>query len=309
MYKQIEIDNKKWNYLIYDDGRIYSLKTKKFLSPDTSSGYARYILCYNKQKKRVNAHTMVGLHFIPNPKKLPILNHKDGNILNNNISNLEWISYSDNVKNENRHKHEKIQQKFSEKDVLSEEWKLFRDGRYSISNIGRLKLTKENRILEGHINPITTYIRDNLTFFNGKKETIPRHRIVYEAFHPNENMIIINHIDGNKINNRLSNLENITQSENTKKAYTETKKKQTRKCKGINLKTNEEKIFFSISDAATFISCEESNIRNALNLHNRQGGGKSHGWQWFNLTNEEYSQILKSSETIENITKEKDFSE
>ena len=35
----------------------------------------------------------------------------------------------------------------------------------------------------------------------------------------------------------------------------------------------------------------------------------SHGYKWYNLTEEEYSQGLKSSETIESIIKEKDFNE
>lgn len=50
MYKQVIIDDKPCEYLIYDDGRLFSLKTKKFLSPDTSSGYARYLLCLKDKR-------------------------------------------------------------------------------------------------------------------------------------------------------------------------------------------------------------------------------------------------------------------
>jgi hypothetical protein len=38
------------------------------------------------------AHRLVAEAFIPNPNNLEIINHKDGNKLNNNIDNLEWVS-------------------------------------------------------------------------------------------------------------------------------------------------------------------------------------------------------------------------
>lgn len=309
MYKQVMIDGQPWNYLIYDDGRLYSMSTKKFLSPDTSTGYARYLLSKDKTKKRMNAHTLVAQAFIPNPNNLPIVNHIDKNRLNNNVTNLEWISYSDNVKKENCSKHEKIILSFTDEEIQNEKWVVFRDGQYSISDLGRLKNNVSGKILHGHVNPVLSYIRDELIFKDKHRETIPRHRIVWEGFHPDDKLDTINHIDGNRTNNRLSNLENITSSENLKKSYTETKVKATRKCMGINLITGEKKIFFSIADAARFLDCNESNIRAALNAGYGAGGRFSHEWQWFNLTEDEYNQALKSSETIESITEKKDLSE
>lgn len=303
MYKQIEIDGEKWNYLIYDDGTIYSLKNKKFLSPDTSSGYARYILRNNKKEKRVTGHMMVGLYFIPNPKKLPIIHHIDGNRLNNNVKNLEWISFSENVKKENKKKYPKISISYTEEELKEEVWKEFRDGKYQVSSLGRLKNTINNQIYEGHINPILGYIRDKIYFKNGTSQVFARHRMIYEAFNPHEKIDIINHKNGIKYDNRISNLENVSQSENTKKAYTETKKRKTCKCYGINNITKKKIFFFSISDAAKYIGCNESNIRRAV-LKN----GNSHGYKWFKLTEEEYN-LLEGSETIENIVKEKNFDE
>ena len=292
MFKQIEINGEKWNYLIYDDGRVYSLKMNKFLSPDFSSGYARYLLCKDKKHKRMTAHMLVGLHFIPNPNHLPIIHHKDNDRTNNKIENLEWISRSNNVKKENCKKYDKIVNVYTQEELKNEEWRPFRDGEYEVSSLGRLKNVFTGKILEGHINPILGYIRDTLIFKDKTRKIITRHHIVYEAFHPTETIQVINHIDGIRYNNRLNNLENVSQSENTKKAYIETFKKKTRKCRMKNLITHEEKRFFSIVDASKYIGCSEVIIRMAINRKK-----EAFNCIWEEITEEEYN-LMEGSETI-----------
>jgi len=59
-----------------------------------SQGY-----CYVQLKGKLRRlHRLIALRYIENPKGLPIVGHGDDNKLNNNIDNLQWISYSDNSK-------------------------------------------------------------------------------------------------------------------------------------------------------------------------------------------------------------------
>lgn len=47
--------------------------------------------------KNVLAHRAIATAFIPNPENKPCINHKDGNKGNNDLSNLEWVTYSENL--------------------------------------------------------------------------------------------------------------------------------------------------------------------------------------------------------------------
>ena len=63
------------------------------------------------------------------------------------------------------------------------------------------------------------YIRVEL-WRNGRGRKFSLHRLLAQAFVENlENKPQINHIDGNKLNNSIKNLEWCTQSENQKHAY------------------------------------------------------------------------------------------
>lgn len=102
------------------------------------------------------------------------------------------------------------------------------NGRYQVSNLGRVKsiITKGRyeynppkvSILSGTI-ARGGYKRVLLTK-NGKKTAESVHRLVAKAFIPNpENKPQINHIDGNKLNNCVDNLEWVTHQENQAHAW------------------------------------------------------------------------------------------
>lgn len=81
-------------YLIYPDGRIYSICSKKFRHFSiTKKGYCSVDL-YDSNHKRhqMLVHRLVAEAFIPNPDNLPQVNHKDENPRNNSVENLEWCT-------------------------------------------------------------------------------------------------------------------------------------------------------------------------------------------------------------------------
>lgn len=60
------------------------------------SGYYEVTLYYQKRRKPKLIHRLVAETFIPNPDDKKEVNHKDGNKLNNDASNLEWVTPSEN---------------------------------------------------------------------------------------------------------------------------------------------------------------------------------------------------------------------
>ena len=58
----------------------------------TKCGYHQIVLCKDGVRKKHYIHRLVANAFIENPNKLPIINHKDENKLNNRVDNLEWCS-------------------------------------------------------------------------------------------------------------------------------------------------------------------------------------------------------------------------
>ena len=94
--KPIYIDGEESEYLIYNDGRVFSLYQNRFIKPSYTSGYQAITLSHNNERKRYYIHRLVATAFIPNPKKLLLVNHKDLNRSNNNVKNLEWIDYRGN---------------------------------------------------------------------------------------------------------------------------------------------------------------------------------------------------------------------
>lgn len=70
---------------------------KKHLRGHYGAMYEAVTLSKNGVSKVYSVHRLVAEAFIPNPDRLPEVNHKDENPLNNSVDNLEWCTRQYNI--------------------------------------------------------------------------------------------------------------------------------------------------------------------------------------------------------------------
>lgn len=88
-----------YTYKVFPNGNVMKKSGEGFIKPHKEiSGYMSVTLMINGSRKRIYVHRLVAMVYLDNAKKLPSINHKDGNKSNNNIDNLEWTNQSDNLK-------------------------------------------------------------------------------------------------------------------------------------------------------------------------------------------------------------------
>ena len=103
------------NYLIYEDGRVYSKKNSRFIkNRNNTNGYLITDLSKNSKKKTFYIHRLIALHYVdnPDPDKYNVVDHLDRNRLNNNITNLRWVNHTINMANQPIHKNNKLGEQY-----------------------------------------------------------------------------------------------------------------------------------------------------------------------------------------------------
>lgn len=270
MFKKIILDGEITRWSVNENGQVRNDESGHYLTGTILHTYRYINFRWNHKQKNKSVHRLVAEAFLPNPNNLPYVHHKDGNRLNNCLANLEWVSAKENNAAENKCAHSKKNQPAQLIDETPEQWRYYRDTCYQVSSKGRIKNTKTGRISYGTLEDCG-YYRFNIQFNDGHTKKVMAHQVVYECFVSAE-FDIINHIDGNKTNNRVENLENVTHKENMQKAANETNAWHFRKVAQYDKEGNFIRTYLNASDAGRAMGILPSSMRNCIRL--REGRHK-----------------------------------
>lgn len=276
------VKNYEEKYIVSSYGNVKNLLTRYEFKPCLRGGYYSVGLSKDNNKRSEYIHRLVAMSFIENPSNLPVVNHKNGNKLDNTLENLEFASIINNVRHAastglTKYKN-KIVNKYSldgqfletfssvkeasEKNGVTESalyctlsgrtktckkfiWK-YQDENVSVINIpdGKSYEDYENYIITrcGQVYNIKTkkYLKLKKTlggylsvmlYKNSISKQYYIHCLVAKTFIENPlNYPMINHIDGNKQNNNITNLEWCSFSHNMKH-YRDLKKSKSNNAK------------------------------------------------------------------------------
>jgi len=93
------------NYLIYEDGRVFTKKYNRFLThKNHNSGYNAVTLYKNNKCKNLLLHRLIAIHYIPNPENKPYVDHINRDKSDNRVENLRWATNSENQQNKGKSK-------------------------------------------------------------------------------------------------------------------------------------------------------------------------------------------------------------
>lgn len=102
IYEQYKRIKEFPEYWIGTDGKVYSEKSKSFLTPHEVGTYTKYYtyrLSKDGRQYNKSIHRLLAEAFIPNPDGLPEIDHIDRNGMNNALENLRWVSRLENLNN------------------------------------------------------------------------------------------------------------------------------------------------------------------------------------------------------------------
>ena len=140
--------------------------------------------------------------------------------------------------------------------------------KYAANKYGEIMNVRIRKPMLGNINN-NGYLRFCISVSKNKVKNYLIHRFIYECFYGMiESDKYINHINFNRKDNRLENLEVVTTSENNKKSannrdysFVKDNHKNRKKVKAINLLTNEEVIYNSLYSVNKLLGINAGHVK------------------------------------------------
>ena len=102
--------------------------------------------------------------------------------------------------------------------------------------------------------------------YHGIRKDYIKHRFIFECFHGkiNDAKLVVDHINNNKTDNRLENLQLITHSQNIKKNPRKGGKQQAIKVTAINIKSGESSDYDSLTKCSRKLDIDHGSINRVL---------------------------------------------
>lgn len=194
VFADFPLEEYKKRYKVSNQGRIWSNRKNDYLLTIISNGFS--VFCVNKSSSKTREQfrldIIIAKTFLGDGE---YLEHIDGNILNNNIDNLRWNTYT---------KYLREQYKCNWKSIIGY-------NNYYVSDTGIVWSAYSTNIIKQRI--VSGYNSVNIGYPKSMFKHV--HRLVAMAFIPNPlNLPVVNHKDLDKFNNRLDNLDWVSSSEN-----------------------------------------------------------------------------------------------
>ena len=270
-------------------------------------------------RKENNQHKSIGLIYTSNKNKPINRLSLNGNILEsyNSIEDAGQWAFENKFTNNSHNSRNAIgncvnglsskaygfKWKFIDNSLENEEWRevdikkvlnedIFTDKRYYISNLGRFK-NSYGQIMDNYKTNENGYIRVYIF-----KKTIALHRLVAYMFLENpENKEQVNHKDGNKLNNKVENLEWCSNVENQKHKFEiGLGNNFTRKVKQYDLNWNFIKEYDSIVLAAKEMNVSKGTIRGVLIKNRKTAAG--YIWRYSDDTDIDFTEKITINENV-----------
>jgi len=225
VWKPLIFNDQQTGYTVSSFGSVKDKDDKLCKFHDFKDHYT-FDFKINGETKRLKIHRLVALAFIENPNNFNFIQHVDGNPFNNRVDNLKWVSSARcsipiEIKNKD----------LIEANSTDANWRpVYVNGEqtnYNVSNEGQIQVADTLKLRA--LSTRTGYATFTL-IHKDERMTKQVHRLVAEAFIPNDDVKkkYVNHINYNKLDNRVENLEWMTASENNKHAHQNEDRKSTR---------------------------------------------------------------------------------